>query len=65
MSRLACKAHLFGQGGRQRTVIQETLKTPRTTADNLAEVQHISTLEGVRRSHWSLTQETIKTPRIS
>jgi len=53
------------KGGRQRTVIQETVKTPRTTADNLAEVQHISTLEGVRRSHRSLTHETIKTPRIS
>jgi len=47
------------------TVIQETLKTPRTTDDNMAEVQQISTLEGVRRSHRSLTQETVKTPRIS
>ena len=46
-------------------MIQETLKTPRTTANNVAEVQQISTLEGVRRTHRSLIQETVKTPRIS
>jgi len=54
-----------GKGGRQRMVIQETLKTPRTTTDNMAEVQHISASERMRRSHRSLTQETTKTPRIS
>ena len=54
-----------GKGGRQRTVIQETLKTPRITTDNAAEVQYISTSEGTRRSHQSLTQETLKTPKIS
>jgi len=54
-----------GKGGRQRTVIQETLKAHRTTTDNVAEVQQVSTSEGIRRSHWSLTQETMKTPRIS
>jgi len=31
----------------------------------MAEVQQISTSEGVMRSHRSLTQETLKTPRIS
>ena len=54
-----------GKGGRQRTVIQETLKTHRTTTNNIAEVQQINTSEGVRRSHRSLTHEMVKTPRIS
>jgi len=31
----------------------------------MAEVQQISTSEGVRKSHRSLTQETLKMPRIS
>ena len=53
------------KGGRQRTVIQETLKAPRTTTNNVAEVQQVSTSEGIRRSHRSLTQETVKTPKIS
>ncbi|XP_068503665.1 uncharacterized protein [Phaseolus vulgaris] len=46
-------------------MIQETLKTPRTTMNNMTEVQQVSTSEGMRRSHRSLTQETVKTPRIS
>jgi len=54
-----------GKGGRQRTVIQETLKTPRTTTGNVAKIQQVSTSEGTRRSHRSLMQETVKTPRIS
>jgi len=54
-----------GKGGKQRTNIQETLRTPRTTIDITAEVQQISTSEGVKRSHQSLTQETLKTSRIS
>ena len=63
---LLAKLASSGKGGRQRTVIQETLKTPRMTADNKAEeVQQISTSKEVRRSHRSLTQEIVKTPRIS
>ena len=62
---LLAKLASSGKGGRQRTMIQETLKTPRTATDNVAEVQHVSTSEGTRRSHQSLTQETMKTPRIS
>jgi len=54
-----------GKGGRQRTVIQETLRTPRTTIGTVAEVHQISTSKGVKRSHRSLTQETLKMPRIS
>jgi len=62
---LLAKLASSGKGGRHRTVILETLKTPRTTTDNMAEIQQVSTSEGTRRSHWSLTQETVKTPRIS
>jgi len=58
---LLVKLASSGKGSRQRTVIQETTNM----ADNMAEVQEISTLEGVSRSHRSLTQETVKTPRIS
>jgi len=47
------------------TVIQETLRTPRTTTDNMAEAQQINTWEGASRSHRSLTQKTLKTPNIS
>ena len=54
-----------GKGGRQRIVIQETLRTPRTAKGNTTEVQQISTSEGVKRSHRSLTQETLRTPKIS
>jgi len=31
----------------------------------MAEIQSVETLEGIRRSHRSLTQETVKMPRIS
>jgi len=62
---LLAKLASSGKGGRQRIVIQETLRTPRTTANNMAEVQKISTSEGVRRSHRSLTHETLETPTIS
>ena len=55
-----------GKGGKQRTVIQETLKTPQTfTTNNLVGVHQISTSRGGARSHRSLTQETLKTPRVS
>jgi len=62
---LLAKLASSDKGGRQKTMIQETLKTPQTTTDNMAEVQQVSTSEGIRRSHRSLTQETVKTPRIS
>ena len=55
-----------GKGGRQRTVIQETLKAPRKfVEDNRVDVLHISTARGRPRSHRSLTQDTVKTPHIS
>jgi len=62
---LLAKLASSGKGDRQRTVIQETLKTPRTITDKMAEIQHVDTSEGTRSSHQSLMQETMKTPRIS
>jgi len=58
---LLTKLASSGKGGRQMTVIQETLRTSRTTTDNAAEIHQISTSEGVK----SLTHEMLKTPRIS
>ena len=46
-------------------MIQETLKTPLTTTNNMEEIQHVSTSEGTKKNHRSLKQETMKTPRIS
>ena len=62
---LLAKLASSGKGGQQRTVIQETLKTPRMVTDKMAEIQHVDTLKRMRRSHQSLTHETVKTPRIS
>jgi len=43
---LLTKLASSGKGGRQRTVIQENLKTPRTfTVDNLVKVHQVSTLK--------------------
>jgi len=41
------------------------LKTPRTTTGCTKEVQQVSVLEGGRRGHRSLTQETLEVPRVS
>jgi len=53
------------KGGRQRSVIQETLKSPRTTTGCVGEVQQMETLEGGRRGHRLLTQETLKASKVS
>jgi len=56
----------LGKGGRQRSVLQETLKSPRTTAGCAGEVQHVETFEvGMerKRGHRSLTQEMVKVPK--
>ena len=53
---LLAKLASSGKGGRKRTVIQETLKTPRTfVADNWVNVLQIRTSKGRARSHRSLT----------
>jgi len=63
---LLAKLASSGKGGRQRTVIQETLKTPRKfVADNRVDILHISTARGKPRSHRSLIQDMVRAPRIS
>ena len=63
---LLAKLASSGKGERQRTVIQETLKTPRTfVADNRVDVFHITALKGRPRSHRSLTRDTMRAPSIS
>ena len=57
---LLAKLASSGKGGRQRTVIQETLKTPRAfVADHLV-LQISKSMEKAARSHRSLTQETLR-----
>ena len=54
------------KGGRQRTMIQETLKTSRKfVADNRVDVLHVSTTRGKPRGHRSLSQDTARAPCIS
>jgi len=63
---LLAKLASSGKGGRQRTIIQETLKTPRKfVADNRVDVIHISTARGKPRSNHSLSQGTARAPYIS
>jgi len=63
---LLAKLASSGKGGRQRTVIQETLKTPRKfVADNKVDVLHVSTTRGKPRYHRSLSQDTVRAPCIS
>ena len=62
---LLAKLASSGKGGRQRTVIQETLKAPRKfVEDNRVDVLHICAPRGRPRSHRSLTQDMMKAPRI-
>ncbi|XP_068466373.1 uncharacterized protein [Phaseolus vulgaris] len=53
-----------GKGGRQRTVIQETLKTARAFVADHQVLQICKSKEGMARSHKSLSQETLRTPRV-
>jgi len=63
---LLAKLVSSSKGGRQRTVIQETLKPPQTfVSDNMVGVDQVSTARGRARSHRSLTQETLRTPSVS
>ena len=63
---LLAKLASSGKGGRQRTVIQETLKTPRKfVADNMVDVLHVSTTRGNPRNHRSLSQDTARAPSVS
>jgi len=60
---LLAKVAISGKGNRQRSVIQETLKPPRTAEENPPkEVLVIGARGG--RGHQSLTQETLKVPQV-
>jgi len=60
---ILAKLASLGKGNRQKSVIQETLKNPRTAEEeSTREVLLINTWEG--RSHHSRTQETLKVPRV-
>ena len=61
---LLAKLASSGKGGKQRTVIQETLKVPRAfVSDN--QVLHVyKSMERLTIGHRSLTQETLKASRV-
>ncbi|XP_068462251.1 uncharacterized protein [Phaseolus vulgaris] len=61
---LLAKLASSGKGGRQRTVIQETLKTPRAFVADHQVLQVCKSREGMARGHKSLSQETLRTPRV-
>ena len=61
---LLAKLASSGKGGRQRTIIQETLKTPRAFVTDHQVLQVCKSMEGMARGHKSLTQETLRTPRV-
>ena len=65
---LLSKLASSGKRGRQRSVIQETLKSPRTAAKGLSEVDHMEVLKislDKGRKHRSMIQETMKVPSIT
>ena len=64
MSRILFYVAIGITSGRQRIVIQETLKTPRAFVADHQVLQISKSTEKVVRSHRSLTQETLRTPRI-
>jgi len=61
---LLAKLPSSGKGGCQRSVIQETLKAPRTATSCVEEVQQVSALEDGRRGHRVLTQERLRVPKV-
>ncbi|XP_068478292.1 uncharacterized protein [Phaseolus vulgaris] len=61
---LLAKLASSGKGGRQRTVTQETLKTPRAFVADHQVLQVCKSMKGMTRSHKSLTQETLRTSRV-
>ncbi|XP_068497465.1 uncharacterized protein [Phaseolus vulgaris] len=61
---LLAKLASSGKGGKQRTVIQETLKIPRAFVADHQVLQICKSKKGMSRGHKSLSQETLRTPRI-
>jgi len=62
---LLAKHASSGKEGQQRSVIQETLKSPKTSTSGATEVSYVEVHSVKRRGHKSLAQETLKVPRIS
>jgi len=61
---LLAKLASSGKGGRQRTVIQETLKTHRVFVADHQVLQVCRSMERTARSHRSLTQETLRSREL-
>jgi len=61
---LLAKLASSGKGGRQRTVIQETLKVPRAFVTDNQVIQVYKSRERMAIGHRSLTQETLRTPKV-
>ena len=61
---LLAKLASSGKGGKQRTVIQETLKVPRAFVSDNQVLQVYKSMERLAIGHRSLTQETLKAPRV-
>ncbi|XP_068476783.1 uncharacterized protein [Phaseolus vulgaris] len=61
---LLAKLASSGKGGRQRTVIQDTLKVPRAFVTDNQVLQVYKSKERVAICHRSLTQETLRAPRV-
>ncbi|XP_068504010.1 uncharacterized protein [Phaseolus vulgaris] len=61
---LLAKLASSGKGGRQRTVIQETLKVPRAFVTDNQVLQVYKSKERIAIDHRSLTQETLRAPRV-
>ncbi|XP_068463543.1 uncharacterized protein [Phaseolus vulgaris] len=61
---LLAKLASSGKGGRQRTVIQETLKVPRAFVTDNQVLQVYKSRERIAIDHRSLTQETLRAPKV-
>jgi len=65
---LLSKLASLGKGGRKRSVIQETLKSPKTAEEGSIEIDHVEVI-GINsekgRRHRLMIQETLKVPKIT
>jgi len=61
---LLAKLASSGKGGRQRIVIQETLKVPRAFVTDNQVLQVYKSRERIAIGHQSLTQETLRAPKV-
>ena len=61
---LLAKLASSSKGGKQRTVIQETLKVPRAFVSDNQVLHAYKSMERLTIGHRSLTQETLRAPRV-